>query len=76
LFGLLLFILFNRRLGMTGKIPPVPPENRSSKGTGDAKEIARDQTRHGGKRVQNPEQQGQQGNIKQNTTNQGYQQDR
>jgi hypothetical protein len=76
LFGLLLFILFNRRLGMTGKIPPVPPENRSSKGTGDPKEIARDQTPHGGKRVQNPEQQAQQGNIKQNTTNQGYQQDR
>jgi hypothetical protein len=76
LFGLSHFILFNRRHGMTGKVPPVPPENRSPKGTGDTKEIARDHAQHGEKRVQNPAQQGQQGNIKQNTTNQGYQQDR
>jgi hypothetical protein len=61
---------------MTGKVPPVPRENRSPKGTGDARQAARDQTPHGEKRVQNPDQQGQQGNIKQNTTNQGYQQDR
>jgi len=61
---------------MASKAPPVPPENQSQKGTGDPKTIPLDQAPHGKQRVQNPEQQGQQGNIKQNTTNQGYQQDR
>jgi len=60
------------------KMPPVPPENRTRKGPGgenptalktgpDRKEAGR--RRHLGE-------QGHQGNIKQNTTNQGYQQDR
>lgn len=53
---------------MTSKMPPVPPDNQSRKGTGEAP--------HGRQRVENPNEQGQQGNIKQNTTNQGYQQDR
>jgi predicted kinase len=57
------------------KTPPAPMENRSHKGTGDDKsasaDIAKSQKREG-----NPGQQGRQGNIKQNTTNQGYQQDR
>jgi hypothetical protein len=61
---------------MSSKVPPVPPQNRSPKGTGDPKKIVRDETPHGQQRVQNPEQQDQQGNLKQNTTNQGYQQDR
>ncbi len=61
---------------MTGKMPPVPRDNQSPKGTGDSKQVAPDQMPHGGQRAQNPDQQGQQGNIKQNTTNQGYQQDR
>ncbi|MEK9284138.1 MULTISPECIES: hypothetical protein [unclassified Bradyrhizobium] len=61
---------------MTRKMPPVPPDNQSHKGTGDTKQMPTDQTRHGQQRAENPEQQGQQGNIKQNTTNQGYQQDR
>ena len=57
------------------KPPPVPPENRSQKGTGEEKEVRKNiaPTRS---KDQNPEQQGEQGNIKQNTTNQGYQQDR
>jgi hypothetical protein len=38
--------------------------------------MSADQAPHGQQRAQNPDQQGQQGNIKQNTTNQGYQQDR
>jgi hypothetical protein len=59
---------------MTGKMPPVPPANQSPKGTGDTKQTSADQAPH--QRAQNPDQQGQQGNIKQNTTNQGYQQDR
>lgn len=61
---------------MTGKMPPVPPANQSTKGTGDSKQATADQTPHRQQRAQNPDQQGQQGNIKQNTTNQGYQQDR
>jgi hypothetical protein len=61
---------------MTSKMPPVPPENQSHKGTGDSKKMSADQAPHGQQRAQNPHQQGQQGNIKQNTTNQGYQQDR
>lgn len=61
---------------MTSKMSPVPRANQSAKGTGDHKQTPADQTPHGQKRAQNPDQQGQQGNIKQNTTNQGYQQDR
>ena len=61
---------------MTGKMPPVPTENQSRKGTGGRKQVSADDTPHGQQRPQNPDQQGQQGNIKQNTTNQGHQQDR
>jgi hypothetical protein len=57
------------------KSPPVPQENRSPKGTGDDKSPADDITRRD-RREPNPRQQGEQGNIKQNTTNQGYQQNR
>ena len=60
---------------MTRKMPPVPPDNQSHKGTGDSKQMEADQIRHG-QHPGNPDQQGHQGNIKQNTTNQGYQQDR
>jgi hypothetical protein len=57
------------------KLPPVPPENRSPKGPGadpslDANEALPD------RKDRNLAEQGRQGNIKQNTTNQGYQQDR
>ena len=60
------------------QLPPVPPQNRSPKGPGADPTISPDITvdkkdhlhqRHLGE-------QGRQGNIKQNTTNQGYQQDR
>jgi hypothetical protein len=61
---------------MTSKAPPTPSDNQSHKGTGDPKPAPRDQAPHGRQRVQQPEQQGQQANIKQNTTNQGHQQDR
>jgi hypothetical protein len=57
------------------KPPPVPEENRSPKGAGEKSPPSR-----GGvdpkDRERNLQQQGQQGNIKQNTTNQGFQQDR
>ena len=56
------------------KRPPVPPANRSPKGTGseprEKNEIKPDKAPH------NLREQGDEGNIKQNTTNQGYQQDR
>jgi hypothetical protein len=61
---------------MTSRMPPVPPDNQSHKGTGDSKRMSPDQIPHGQKHAENPDQQGQQANIKQNTTNQGYQQDR
>lgn len=61
---------------MTTKLPPVPPENRSPKGTGDPKTPAPDETRHGEHRAADPDKQGQQGNTRVNTTHQGHQQDR
>jgi hypothetical protein len=61
---------------MTGKSRPIPPENRSDKGPGGAASAGLDQDQHGQERTRNLAEQGRQGNIKQNTTNQGYQQDR
>jgi hypothetical protein len=59
---------------MANKMPPVPRDNRSPKGTGSDPAVKADETR---KAVpENPAEQGQQGNSKQNTTHQGYQQDR
>ena len=55
------------------KKPPVPDANRSPKGTGSAPE-PHDDTRK--KETENLAQEDDQGNIKQNTTNQGHQQDR
>lgn len=60
---------------MTKKPPPVPPANRSPKGPGGAPEVPVDESKHGG-RPENLREQGAQGNISQNTTNHGYQQDR
>ena len=59
------------------KMPPIPPDNRSPKRPGsdpvaDAGKSAPDTEA----RKRNLAEQGRQGNIKQNTTNQGYQQDR
>ncbi len=60
---------------MSSKMPPVPPANRSDKGPGGTNEPPHDTTPHNA-RPENLKQQDRQGNIKQNTTNQGYQQDR
>jgi hypothetical protein len=60
---------------MTRHMPPVPPDNRSPKGTGaDPAERAKSGTAKDAR--DNTAEQGRQGNIKQNTTHQGYQQDR
>jgi hypothetical protein len=55
------------------KKPPVPTENRSRKGTGSAPDVDDEKTP---RRSKNLSEQDQQGNIRQNTRNQGYQQDR
>jgi hypothetical protein len=61
---------------MTSKMPPIPPENRSPKGTGgDATQVDQG-TDVGNPQKANPDKIGQAGNSKINTTHQGYQQDR
>jgi len=55
------------------KRPPVPPEQRSHKGTGSDPKPAEDEAN---KQDRNLREQDQQGNIYQNTHNQGYRQDR
>lgn len=52
------------------KMPPVPPANRSSKGTGGSPEVEQDiplKTQKG-----NDAEQGGTANIRENTTNAGY----
>jgi hypothetical protein len=59
------------------KSPPAPPANRSPNDPGSNSD-ARPDVKNDGKPPErkNLAEQGRQGNIKQNTTNQGYQQDR
>lgn len=62
---------------MTNRPPPVPPASRSPKGPDNQAEPPR--STDGERADQAPEnlkEQDRQGNIKQNTTNQGYQQAR
>jgi len=56
-------------------MPPVPPASRSPKSR-DPESQAKPDDKKPDDRQRNLDQQGRQGNIKQNTTNQGYQQDR
>jgi hypothetical protein len=60
---------------MSNRPPPVPPAGRSNKGPAGARpaeaHVKDDRTP-----PDNPAEQDRQGNVKQNTTNQGYQQDR
>ena len=55
------------------KMPRVPPEQRSNKGPGSDPNVVVEEKIPG---RENFDTQGRHGNIKQNTTNQGYQQDR
>ena len=59
-------------------LPPVPPAGRSNKGRGEADPGDKFHLSNnaGEARQRNLDQQGRQGNIKVNTTHQGYQQDR
>jgi hypothetical protein len=52
------------------KMPPVPPANRSPKGTGGEPEVRKDTSSR--KTVINAEEQGETANIRQNTTNAGF----
>ncbi|TCT01655.1 hypothetical protein [Aquabacter spiritensis] len=68
---------------MSPRTPPIPPENRTSYGPDQAPGTDpgpnKDQAaleRTAKRPVEDPAQQGQQGNTKQNTTHQGYQQAR
>lgn len=61
---------------MSAHPPPVPPANRSPKGESAATPKGADQKVHPAKAPNNLGEQDRQGNTKQNTTNQGYQQDR
>jgi hypothetical protein len=56
---------------MTGHMPPVPPANRSKKGTAQDADAARDTSRKKD-HAQNTAEQGDTANIKQNTTNKGF----
>ncbi|MDF0496810.1 MULTISPECIES: hypothetical protein [Bradyrhizobium] len=58
---------------MSKKMPPVPEEQRSNKGPGSDPAVETAEREPG---RENFDTQGHHGNIKQNTTNQGYQQDR
>lgn len=55
------------------KMPSVPEDNRSRKGTGSSPTLRNEKPKGP---PENLGEQDRQGNIKQNTTNQGYQQDR
>ena len=63
---------------MSKHLPPIPPQNRSPKGPGDKAHLDPNADARGGGQggEHNLAQQGRQGNTKQNTTHQGYQQDR
>ena len=58
------------------RMPPVPPASRSNKGPGGAPTVSRDTGPDKRHVPENVDREGQQGSVKQNTTNQGYQQDR
>lgn len=59
---------------MTSKAPPIPPDQRSDIGRRDR--VTGAQSKQPGDDDVNLKAQGRQGNINQNTHNQGYQQDR
>jgi hypothetical protein len=62
---------------MSAHPPPVPPEQKNPRGGSTAPEKPSGKQADRDNRLQrNLSEQGRQGNVKQNTTNQGYQQDR
>ncbi|MBV9749235.1 MAG: hypothetical protein JO157_10505 [Acetobacteraceae bacterium] len=61
---------------MAAQLPPVPPAARSPKGTGEGGHEAKPHEPQHHVHDSNTHEQGEPGNMHQNTTNQGYQQDR
>jgi hypothetical protein len=62
---------------MSAHPPPIPPEQKNPRGGSVAPErTSGKQADHDNRLQRNLSEQGRQGNVKQNTTNQGYQQDR
>ncbi len=62
---------------MAAHLPPVPPEQQSNKGPASPTGAAEAGTaKSEAERTRNLAEQGRQGNLKQNTTNKGFQQDR
>jgi hypothetical protein len=59
------------KMSRHNEMPPVPPANRSPKGTGDHAEVNKDASK-GHDDIQNTAAQGDTANIKQNTTNAGF----
>ncbi len=53
------------------EMPPVPPANRSHKGTGDDTAVNKDASK-GHEDIENAAEQGETANIRQNTTNAGF----
>lgn len=60
---------------MAAHLPPKPPAARSDKGPGESGHVGKGETPKPDKDL-NTAEQAQAGNIHENTTNQGYQQDR
>jgi hypothetical protein len=60
---------------MTTRPPPIPPQNRSDKGV-NVESPPDTKPDKDNEAARNLHQQGRHGNVKQNTTHQGYQQDR
>jgi hypothetical protein len=61
---------------MTHTPPPIPPGNRAKHGPAQSKPDPADKGHLAKGAAQNTSEQGDTANIKQNTTNQGHQQDR
>lgn len=66
---------YPQEVPMPSHPPPVPPANRSDKGPGEPAKSDADRPDPKSRGVPDPKQ-GQQGTIRENTTNTGYQQDR
>jgi len=52
------------------ELPPIPPANRSPKGTGGAQNVKKDSMPR--QKSDNPKEQGETANIRENTTNAGF----
>ena len=61
---------------MAAQLPPIPPAARSPKGTGEGGHESKPHEPQNHVHDSNKDEQGESGNMHQNTTNTGYQQDR